>query len=123
MKKLEESDIIRIMREEWDAKVAALAEAVEVALTGHVDGEETVLISPGLKVWSKVTPPDAERAASANDSRGYLYTVHSVSPQGGVELKTPEGKIFPVSKDELEKSYMLNVGERKSSKSSNGDKK
>ena len=113
MKKLEESDIIRIMREEWDAKVAALAEAVEVALTGDVDGKERPLISPGLKVWSKVSPR----------GRGYLYTVHSVSPKQ-VELKTPEGKIFPVSNEELENSYILNVGDRKDSKkSSNGDKK
>ena len=123
MKKLEESDIIRIMREEWDAKVAALAEAVEVALTGDVDGKERPLISPGLKVWSKVSPRDVEGDDAKKDSRGYLYTVHSVSPKQ-VELETPEGKIFPVSNEELENSYILNVGDRKDSKkSSNGDKK
>lgn len=122
MKKLEESDIIRIMREEWDAKVAALAETVEVVLQGDVEGKEKTLISKGLKVWSKI-PPSSSKKGDDHDRKGYLYTVYSVSPNQ-VELETPEGETFPVSKEELESSYILNVGERKDpKKTSDGDKK
>lgn len=92
MKKLTEADIIRLMREEWDAKVARLTEQVDVVFKGKVDGKEKPLIDAGLKVRHKESQ--------------FLYTVDSVSPRD-VVLKTPEGKKFLVNKDELEKSYEI----------------
>lgn len=92
MKKLEESDIIQVMREEWDAKLRALSEAADAVLKGKIDGDEKLLIDPGLKLRHKKTQ--------------FLYTVCSVSPRD-VILKTPEGKEFLVDKEELESSYEL----------------
>lgn len=92
MKKLEESDIIQVMREEWDAKLRALSEAADAVLKGKIDGDEKLLIDPGLKLRHKKTQ--------------FLYTVRSVSPRD-VILKTPEGKEFLVDKEELESSYEL----------------
>jgi len=97
MKKLEESDIIRIMREEWDAKVARLSEEVDVVLKGKVDGgPEKTLISPDLKVRSK----------GKKNKKGFLYTVVSVGKKD-VVLKTPEGDLILVNNEELEKNYEL----------------
>jgi hypothetical protein len=92
MKKLEESDIIRIMREEWDAKVASLTEAVDAVLKGKVDGKDKTLIDTDLKLRHKETQ--------------FLYTVVSVGPRD-VILKTPEGKQFLVDKDTLENEYEI----------------
>lgn len=92
MKKLQESDIIKIMKEEWNAKLAALSEAVDAVLKGKVDGDEKLLIAPDLKLRHKKTQ--------------FLYTVVSAGPRD-VILKTPEGKQFIVDKDELEKNYEI----------------
>lgn len=92
MKKLTDSDIIRIMREEWDAKLSALSEAVDVVLKGKVDGEEKPLISSDLKVRHKKS--------------NFLYTVASVGPRDTI-LKTPEGKLMSVDNETLEKEYEL----------------
>lgn len=92
MKKLTEADIIRLMREEWDAKVARLTEQVDVVFKGKVDGKEKPLIDVGLKVRHKESQ--------------FLYTVDSVSPRDAV-LKTPEGKKFLVDKDTLEDEYEI----------------
>ena len=92
MKRLEESDILRIMKEEWNAKVASLSETVDAALKGKVDGKEKTIISPELKLRHKKTQ--------------YLYTVVSVGPRD-VILMTPEGKEMIIDKDELEKNYEL----------------
>lgn len=92
MKKLEESDIIQIMREEWNAKVSRLSEAVDAVLKGKVDGDSKLLISPDLKLRHKKTQ--------------FLYTVVSAGPRD-VILKTPEDKQFIVDKDTLEKEYEI----------------
>ena len=92
MKKLKDSDIIQIMREEWDAKLASLSEAVDAVLTGKVGGNDSILISPELKLRHKKTQ--------------YLYTVMSVSARDAI-LKTPEGKEFLIDKEELEKNYEI----------------
>lgn len=92
MKKLTESDIIRIMREEWDAKLATLSENVDAMLKGKVDGENKTLISPELKLRHKKTQ--------------FLYTVVSVGSQD-VILVTPEGKQFLIDKDTLENEYEI----------------
>lgn len=92
MKKLEESDIIRIMREEWNAKLVQLSETVDAVFKGKVDGENKVLLSPELKLRHKKSQ--------------FLYTVVSVGPKDAI-LMTPEGKRFIVDKEELEKEYEI----------------
>lgn len=92
MKKLEESDIIRMMREEWNTKLLHLSEAVDAVFKGKVDGEEKLLIDPDLKLRHKKSQ--------------YLYTVVSVGPRD-VILKTPEGEQFLVNADEIESDYEI----------------
>ena len=93
MKKLQEADVIRVMREEWDARVKALSEQVDIALNAKVpDQGEVPVISPELKVMHKKS--------------GIRYTVCSVGPRD-VILRTPEGHKFLVDESELEKSYEL----------------
>lgn len=92
MKKLEEADIIRIMREEWDAKIAQLAEEVDAVFTGKVDGKEKSLLSPELKLTHKKS--------------GFLYTLVSVGSKDAI-LMSPEGKKFIVDKDTLENEYVI----------------
>lgn len=92
MKKLSEADIIRIMREEWNARLKTLNENVDVVLKGKVDGKESQLISPDLKLRHKKSQ--------------FLYTVISAGPRD-IILKTPEGKQFLVDKDTLENEYEI----------------
>lgn len=92
MKKLEESEIIKIMREEWDTRVGRLTESVDAVFKGKVDGKEKLLISPDLKLRHKKTQ--------------FLYTVISAGPRD-IILKTPEGKQFLVDKDTLENEYEI----------------
>lgn len=92
MKNLTESDIVQIIREEWGLKVKKFYESVDAVITGKVDGKEALLISQGLKVRHKKTQ--------------LLYTVAKVEAHD-VILKTPEGKMFSISKDELEKDYEI----------------
>ncbi len=94
MRNLTEADVIRVMREEWDRKVVALAETVEITLNSKVgDGNsEQPILSPELKVMHR-------------DS-GIRYTISSVGPRD-VILRTPEGEEFLVDADEMEKSYEL----------------
>jgi hypothetical protein len=93
MKKLEDKDVLKIFREEWEKKLNVLREAVDVALSTPAvkDGEE-LIIDPGLKVRHKKT--------------GIRYTVDSVSPRD-VILLTPEGETFLVTADEIEEDYEL----------------
>lgn len=92
MKKLSEADIIRIMKEEWEAKVKALAENVDLTFTAKVDGDKKEVISDELKI--------------RHIKSKFLYTVLSVGPRD-VTLMTPEGEEILVSKDKLEKEYEL----------------
>lgn len=93
MKKLEDADIIRLMREEWDAKLARLSEEVDAVLTGKVDGKEKTILSPDTKLRHKKSK--------------LLYTLVSIGPRDAI-LKTPEGdKQFLVDKDTLEKEYAI----------------
>lgn len=92
MRTLQEADIIRIMREEWDRKVQRLMEdAKDVGLKVDTAGEDDI-ISPELKVIHK-------------DSR-IRYTVDSVGPRD-IILRTPEGEKFLIDKETLEKEYEL----------------
>jgi hypothetical protein len=92
MKNLEEEEVLRIMREEWAAKVKALSEEVDLTFKTKVDGKESEVISPDLKVRHKKSQ--------------ILYTVVSVGPQD-IILKTPEGEDFLLDKDTLEDEYEL----------------
>lgn len=92
MKKLQEEDIIRIMREEWQGKVAKLSEEVDLTFNTKVDGKEKEVISKDLKVRHKKSQ--------------ILYTVVSVSPKD-IILKTPEGEDFLLDKETLEDEYEL----------------
>ncbi len=88
MRNLTEADVIRVMREEWDKKVTALSETVDIALNSKVgkEGEKPVL-APELKVMHKQS--------------GIRYTVDSVGPRD-IILRTPEGDKFLVDKETLE---------------------
>lgn len=93
MKKLNENDIIQMMREEWDAKLARLSEEVDAVLTGKVDGKEKTILSPDTKLRHKKSQ--------------LLYTLVSIGPRDAI-LNTPEGdKQFLVDKDVLEKEYAI----------------
>jgi hypothetical protein len=92
MKKLKESDVIKLMREEWTAKLSRLSETVDATFKGKVDGKEKTLIAPDLKLRHKKSQ--------------FLYTVVSVGVDD-VILKTPEGEQFLIDKHELEKDYEI----------------
>lgn len=96
MKKTD-NDFIRLMREEWNAKMSALAEEVELAFKAKVDGDNKSVVGPGLKV------------RGIEDQ--VLYTVTAVSMRGA-DLRPPEGasdgsQDFFVDKETLEKNYEL----------------
>ena len=99
MRKLTEADIIRMMREEWDASVKRLAEAVDATLGAKVDGKETTIMDPALKLRHKKSQ--------------LLYTVVSVSPRDVIlrafdsDKGTPKPKDFLVDKGTLEHEYEL----------------
>jgi hypothetical protein len=93
MKPLTEADVLRAMREEWNARKRALSEEVDLVLNTKVDGpDKEPIITPELKVRHKKSQ--------------IRYTVVSVGPRD-VILKTPEGEQFLVGADELEDQYSL----------------
>jgi len=92
MKKLTEEDIIKAMREEWQAKVSALNEEVDLTFNAKIDGENKGVISQDLKIRHKKSQ--------------LLYTVVSVGPRD-IILKTPEGEEFLLDKEQLEDDYEL----------------
>lgn len=91
MKTLKEQREIRIMLEDWEAKVKSLTEEVDIALDAKPKNGVKIL-SPELKVSHKKS--------------GIRYTVDSVGPRD-VILRTPEGDTFLVSADNLEAEYTL----------------
>lgn len=86
------SDIIRVVREEWDARLGRLSEDVGLVLHATIGGEQNNVVSPELKVVHKKS--------------GILYTVDSVGSRD-VILRTPEGDKFIVDQAVLEASYEL----------------
>lgn len=92
MKKLKESDIIQIMKEEWNNSLARLSEDVDAVFSGKVDGKEKTLLSSDLKLTHKKS--------------GFLYTLVSVGSRDAI-LMSPEGKKFIVDKDTLENEYVI----------------
>lgn len=93
MRNLTKADVIRVMREEWDKKVAALIETVDMVMNSKVskEGEKPVL-APELKVMHKQS--------------GIRYTIDSVGPRD-IILRTPENDKFLVDKETLEAEYIL----------------
>ena len=93
MKKLTDNEIIRIIKEEWSKKIAALSEDVDLMFKAKVDGEEINPISSGLKVKSKKT--------------GITYTVEEVGPDS-VRLLSPDGDdALMINGKDLEDNYEL----------------
>lgn len=89
MKTLQESDIIQIMREEWDKRVNRVMIESKDKTTDVNDAE---VLSTGLKLLHKKSK--------------LRYTVDSVSPRD-VILITPEGDKMLVDKSTLESDYEL----------------
>lgn len=92
VKTLTEADIIRVMREEYESRVKALAEQIDMVMNSKVGKDPKDVLSPELKVKHK-------------DSQ-LRYTIDSVGPRD-VILRTPEGETFLVSKEHLEQEYIL----------------
>jgi len=95
--KKKDNDFIRLMREEWNAKMAALSEEVDLMFKAKVDGDDKSVVDKGLKIRGKEDQ--------------VLYTVSAVSIRG-VDLRPPDGpedgsRDFFVDKDTLEKNYDL----------------
>jgi len=123
MKKLTEAQIIKIMREEWNARIEKLCEDVDLSVQTNIDGSEKEVISPGFKVRNVVKKSKAPekgnpRTKSAGkstsekkgDSKGFLYTVISVN-SNRITLRPPDGpedgsKDFFVDEETLEKDYV-----------------
>lgn len=92
MKTLKPEDVIRVMKEEWDARVRHLSEQVDLVMNSKVEGDNNLVISPELKVRHKKSQ--------------IRYTVSSVGPRDLI-LRTPEGEEFLVDKETLESEYEL----------------
>jgi len=92
VKPLTEADVLRVMREEWNAKVSHLAEQIDMVMVSKVGKKEGEVLSPELKVKHKES--------------NLRYTIDSVGPRD-VILRTPEGEQFLVSKEQLEDEYRL----------------
>jgi hypothetical protein len=109
--KKNDNDFIKLIREEWNSKLSALAEKVDLAFNTKVDGKNKSVLDPGLKIKSKVRDDkDKDEINTYKDQGGVLYTVTAVSIRG-VDLRPPDGNPdgsndFFVSKDELEKNYV-----------------
>jgi len=103
MQKLTEADIIKLMREEWDASIKKLTEAVDATLASKLDGKEAIIMDPLLKLKHKKSQ--------------LLYTVISVSPRDVVlraydapvagSGKSPKPVDFMVDKEEVENAYEI----------------
>ena len=92
MKILSESDILRMMREEYDLKLERILSEINTAPFPGQENDRDSVVSPDLKV--------------RHDKTNLLYTVDSVSPND-VTLRSPEGDRFTVDADEFEKEYNL----------------
>jgi hypothetical protein len=83
MRILKESDIIRLMREEWTKKVRSLVEGVAVKFDDVSDQTKIVHKKSGIR-----------------------YTVSGKDANEAI-LRTPEGKEFIVNKSTLEDEYEI----------------
>jgi hypothetical protein len=97
LKRLNESELIKLMNEEWNRRLVSFAESLKLdfSLPGEKGGkEEKLVISDELKV--------------KHEESGYRYTIDSVeADEEEVVLRSPEGDKFMVHTDKLEKEYGL----------------
>ena len=91
MQRLNESDILRVMREEWTKRITQITEKVNLVMHANASKSDSI-ISTGLKVRHKKS--------------GIRYTVASVGVND-VILRTPEGDKFLVEKAQFEQDYEL----------------
>lgn len=89
---LTESDVIRIIREEWIARLNEAEKDLDVLFKPTGSSYEVNVISPELKVKHKKS--------------GYKYTVDSVGTNS-VVLRAPEGELLDISAEEFERAYEL----------------
>lgn len=82
-KPVQDTTILKILREEWEARKAVLVEETKTNFN---------TVSPGLKLKNKTT--------------GLLYTIQTISP-GAVTVTSPEGEPSMLSNDTLEKEFEL----------------
>jgi hypothetical protein len=94
MKSLTEKDIKGILIEVWNSRLSVLHEKhVELKADIDVPNEGNVdVLSTGLKIIHKKS--------------GFLYTVDALGSDS-VVLKSPQGKRFKITKQELESDYEL----------------
>ena len=92
MQRLTEKHILDVFRKEWNARVSSVLESASADIDAKVDvdGEQKIIISPGLKLRHK--------------SSKFQYTVQGISKNDAV-LRSPEGEDFLVSLAELENDY------------------
>lgn len=91
-KQLTESDVLRIIREEWDLVTEKAKEDLEVFFKPEKTSDEVNVISPELKV--------------KHTASGYRYTVDAVGTNS-VVLRTPEGELMDLPTEEFENEYQL----------------
>jgi hypothetical protein len=108
MKTLKESDILRIMRQEWDERTSFLNEEENeerkrkhkkkpehVELEATIEKQKKIVISPELRVEKK----------NGRD-KGVKYTIDHVNPYK-ITLREPEGSEIAVDVEDLEKNYEI----------------
>lgn len=96
-KTLKETDLIRLMSEEWDKKISQLNENLDL----FKDDKSKPVISPGLELTLK------EKDLTGNPT---LYTVVKVDLEDQkvfLQDPTEKNKVFPVSFQNLEKEYEI----------------
>lgn len=91
-KPLNESDVIRIIREEWNILREKATNDLDVFFKPNKGADEMNVISAELKVKHKKS--------------GYRYTVDAVGTNS-VVLRTPEGELIDIASGEFEKEYEL----------------
>jgi hypothetical protein len=93
MKRLDESVILELMREEWSKKLQLLAEEVELIYKMKINGKTITPIDSGLHVVSR-------------DEKRTEYTVDEVGPDH-VVLIGPDKTRYTIGTEELENNYEL----------------
>ena len=90
-KTLNERDIIKLFREEYDKQLVSVIEELDTSGYSGQDADTDVL-SVGLKI----------RHSKSN----LRYAIDSIG-MNDIILKTPEGDQFTVTRQEIEKDYKL----------------
>lgn len=96
-KKLTDSDVVQVFREEWFKRVGLLENKLKMFI--DIEGEKKNVISPELKVTVK----------KKGDEYGCLYTVDQVGDWGAILSWVDESGEHnkKVDRTELERDFML----------------